>query len=111
MGTTVSTTQLSAEVAKQAGVAQEQAQGVLQAWQTLATQRLMQGDRVHLTGFGTFKCTERAARNGTNPKTRQPMEIQPSTTVTFRPSDTLKRAVATGPPGEAEQEQAVGAYI
>jgi DNA-binding protein HU-beta len=36
---------------------------------------LKQGDKVTLTGFGTFQCVQRAARTGRNPKTGKEIKI------------------------------------
>ena len=36
-------------------------------------------------GFGAFETRQRAARDGHNPKTGDPIRIQASTTVAFRP--------------------------
>ena len=41
-------------------------------------------------GFGTFETRERAARDGRNPQTGEPMQIKASTTVAFRPASALK---------------------
>lgn len=45
---------------------------------------------VQLVGFGTFKVTERKARTGVNPKTRQKIKIPKSKTVKFSVGKDLK---------------------
>jgi len=45
---------------------------------------------VQLIGFGTFKVSERAAREGRNPKTGEKMKIAASKSVRFSPSSNLK---------------------
>lgn len=45
---------------------------------------------VQLIGFGTFEVRERKARNGINPKTKEPIKIKASKTVAFKPSQALK---------------------
>lgn len=50
-------------------------------------------DKVSITRFGTFRKKIRKGRIGFNPATRQRMEIQPSTTVGFTPSETLRNGV------------------
>lgn len=47
---------------------------------------------VQLIGFGTFKATKRAARNGVNPRTGEPLKIKASKTVKFKPGAALKAA-------------------
>ena len=41
-------------------------------------------------GFGSFETRQRAARDGRNPQTGEPMKIKASTTVAFRPATALK---------------------
>jgi len=55
---------------------------------------LSNGEDVTITGFGTFGVTERAAREGRNPQTGEPMQIPAGKTPRFRPGTQLKRAVA-----------------
>lgn len=43
-----------------------------------------------IVGFGTFKTTERAAREGRNPQTGAPIAIPASKSVHFKPSSQLK---------------------
>ena len=45
---------------------------------------------VQLLGFGTFRVAERAARMGTNPKTREKIKIKKSKTVKFSVAKNLK---------------------
>ena len=58
------------------------------------TAELTAGNRVQLAGFGIFETKTRQARTGRNPKTNEVIEIPASTSVTFKPSKTLKDAVA-----------------
>jgi DNA-binding protein HU-beta len=55
---------------------------------------LSQEEEVTITGFGTFKITHRAAREGRNPQTGEPIQIPAGKTPGFRPGTQLKRAVA-----------------
>ena len=48
---------------------------------------------VQLIGFGTFRVAERAARMGTNPKTREPLKIKKSRTVRFSAGKELKNRI------------------
>ena len=45
---------------------------------------------VQLIGFGTFRVTERKARNGINPKTREKIKIKKSKSVRFSVGKELK---------------------
>ena len=48
-----------------------------------------------VVGFGTFPKKKRAARTGRNPATGEPMQINASTTVGFKPSQGLKDSLRT----------------
>ena len=59
------------------------------------TKAVAGGDSVALIGFGTFKATERAAREGKNPKTGEKIKIAATTVPKFSAGATFKTAVAT----------------
>jgi DNA-binding protein HU-beta len=52
-----------------------------------------QGDSVALVSLGTFKAAHRAAREGRNPATGEPLSIKASTLPKFVPSATFKAKV------------------
>ena len=52
------------------------------------------GERVTLTGFGTFERVERPARTGRNPRTGDPLVIAASAAPRFHPGTALRAAVA-----------------
>ena len=60
------------------------------------TTALAAGERVTLTGFGTFEATARAARTGRNPRTGEPLEVAATTVARFHPGATLRAQVAAG---------------
>ncbi|NLG62555.1 MAG: HU family DNA-binding protein, partial [Candidatus Cloacimonetes bacterium] len=51
------------------------------------------GDRVQISGFGTFETRERKARTGRNPRTGTEIRIGPTVSASFRPGKALKDAV------------------
>lgn len=51
---------------------------------------LKNGDRVNISGFGTFAVSSRAARPGRNPKTGESIEIAASKAAKFKPGKQLK---------------------
>lgn len=57
------------------------------------TKAVASGDSVALIGFGTFKAVERAARDGKNPKTGEPLQIAAATVPKFTAGATFKAAV------------------
>jgi DNA-binding protein HU-beta len=51
---------------------------------------LKQGDKVNVSGFGTFSVSTRKARVGRNPKTGESIEIAASRAAKFKAGKTLK---------------------
>ena len=52
--------------------------------------QLLDGDRVHIVGFGTLEIVERRARRGRNPATGKAIELPARQALVFRPSRALK---------------------
>ena len=48
--------------------------------------KLGDGDKVQITGFGTFLVRQKRERRGRNPQTGEEMVIKPRGSVVFRPS-------------------------
>jgi DNA-binding protein HU-beta len=55
------------------------------------TQALSVGDRVTISGFGTFGTTAREARTGRNPRTGEQIQISASRFVKFKSAKQLKQ--------------------
>lgn len=87
-------TEWIAAAAELSGVTKKDAEQVLNAALDVAAQALTAGERVQLTGFGTFEVKEREARVGRNPRTREAVEIPATRVPQFKPSKTLKDSVA-----------------
>ncbi|MCG2685852.1 HU family DNA-binding protein [Candidatus Parcubacteria bacterium] len=54
---------------------------------------LARGEKVTVTGFGTFEVRQRAARMGRNPQTGAPLHIPATKTPAFKAGKGLKDAV------------------
>ena len=57
------------------------------------TEELKKGNKISIVGFGTFAVSERAAREGRNPRTGETVQIAARRAVTFKPGAALKEAV------------------
>lgn len=57
------------------------------------TKALARGEEVAVSGFGSFKATKRAARQGVNPKTGEKIQIAASVAPKFKAAKALKDAV------------------
>lgn len=66
---------------------------VIDSMVEMVTKSLKSGDKVTLTGFGTFKVSNRAARVGINPQTKAKIQIPAMTVPKFTAGKALKEAV------------------
>ncbi len=80
-------------VADRANVSQKEAKQVIDAALDIITESLKGGEKVTLTGFGTFEVRQRQEREGVNPQTRQKIKIAATKTPGFIASSTLTEAV------------------
>ncbi len=55
---------------------------------------LSRGEEVAVAGFGSFRVTKRAAREGVNPRTGEKIQIAAKTLPKFKAAKALKDAVA-----------------
>ena len=61
--------------------------------ENITIKSILEGDKVLISGFGTFKVNSRKERKGVSPKTKEMMIIPASKTVSFKPSNRLKDAM------------------
>ncbi len=80
-------------VAERAKVSQKETKQIIDAALDVITEALARGEKVTLTGFGTFEVRSRQAREGVNPQTREKIQIPATKTPGFSASSTLKEAV------------------
>lgn len=86
--------ELVAKVAKESNVSQAQAAAVINNALQSIVDALKAGDKVTLTGFGTFEVRKTAARTGTNPRTKQKIQIAAGKRATFSAGTLLREAVS-----------------
>ncbi len=84
---------LVAAVAEKAELSKKDAEAAVKAVFDAVTEALEQGDKVQLIGFGTFEVSERAAREGRNPRTGETMKIEASKMPRFKAGKALKDKV------------------
>ena len=68
-------TQLVDVVAAKAELKKKEAEAAVSAVVAAITEALEAGEKVQLSGLGTFEVKERAERTGRNPKTRESITI------------------------------------
>lgn len=69
------------------------AETVVNAFVSTITNCLKSGDKVTLTGFGTFSVSHRAARTARNPRTGEPIQVKAAKVPKFKAGAGLKSAV------------------
>ena len=87
-------TALIAIAAENAGLTKKDTERVLNACIDAITNSLVKGEKVQLSGFGTFEAKEREARVGRNPHTKEAIDIPATRVPTFKASKALKDYVA-----------------
>ena len=81
-------------VAQSSGVAKKDVERVLNAAIDAMSQALIRGEKVQLSGFGTFEVKTRQARVGRNPHTKEQVQIPATRVPQFKPSQGLKENIA-----------------
>jgi len=86
--------ELIAKVAKTTGLSQADAGKAVNAVLETIVGALKAGDKVMLTGFGSFQVRKTAARTGFNPRTREKIKIAAGKRPAFSAGSTLKSVVS-----------------
>ena len=75
------------------GLKSEEIEQVVDIFFDEIAQRLAEGGRVELRGFGAFSTRERAARTGRNPRTGETVDVPAKRVPYFRPGKEMRRAL------------------
>ena len=85
--------ELIAQMAAVAGISNEKARIALDTAIIAIGGALSEGDDAAIMGFGTFSLQRREARTGRNPSTGEPIQIEASNAIRFKPAKSLRDAV------------------
>lgn len=80
-------------ISRSASVSKAEAGRLLDTMLDAIASALARGEKVTITGFGTYEVRERAARMGRNPQTGAPLHIPASKSPAFRAGKGLKDRV------------------
>ncbi len=80
-------------VAEKTDISKKEVEIVIDEMMEAITKSLQNGEKVALTGFGTFRVSQRSARTGINPQTKEKIEIPAMTVPKFTAGKALKEAV------------------
>ena len=89
----MSKTDLVEFIAAEAGLTKADAARAVDAYAKGIEKGLKESGKVSLVGFGTFKTSERAARDGINPLTKEPLHIDAKVVASFKAGSKLKDAL------------------
>lgn len=86
-------TELIAAAAQSAGLTKKDTERVINAALDAITASLAAGDKVQISGFGSFEVKAWEARIGRNPHTKEAIEIPATNVPVFKASKALKDTV------------------
>ena len=92
-GMTITRGHLSAAIAMQVGLSQQDSRELLDMILDKIAEELIAGDDVKIQSFGTFSVRNKNQRTGRNPKTGASVPIEPRRTLSFKASGILKDKV------------------
>jgi len=78
------------------GFSKKEAGEIVEAVFVIIKDKLRSGEKVKISGFGTFAVNHKRARQGRNPQTGVPITIDSRSVLTFKPSQVLKERVFDG---------------
>ena len=85
--------ELITSVSKEVKISKASAEKAVNAFTNSVTKALKKGDKLALTGFGTFSIAKRKARIGRNPQTWKEIKIPARKVVKFKAGNLLKSSV------------------
>lgn len=85
--------ELIEKVAKKANLTKSAASDAVNQTFALIRDSLVRGEKIVITGFGTFLVRSRAARRGRNPQTGQTIQIPSKKLPSFTAGKTIKRLI------------------
>ncbi len=85
--------EIVAMVADKMNLTRKDAEGAIDAFLEAICEGLSNGDKVVISGFGTFEVRDRVARSGRNPRTGEEIIIPGQKTPAFKAGKLLKDAV------------------
>jgi DNA-binding protein HU-beta len=85
--------ELIAGIGKEAKISKASAEKAINAFTNTVMKALKKGDKLALTGFGTFSVAKRRARTGRNPQTGKEIKIPATRVAKFKAGKLLRSAV------------------
>jgi DNA-binding protein HU-beta len=89
----MNTIEIADQIASQQGLTKAAAKQAIETVVAAIVTAAAQGEEVSLSGFGKFKVTSRAEREGRNPATGAMIKIAASKKLSFTPAKAVKEAL------------------
>ena len=86
-------TELITRISEKTELSKKDAEIAINAFIDVVVDTLVSGEKITITGFGSFEVVERAARTGRNPRTGKSIPIPKYKSPKFKPSKNLKETV------------------
>ena|SRR3989338_4234770 len=102
-GKTLTKADLVDHIFEKVGVTKKDATEVVECIFESIKKVLHDGERVKISGFGSFSIQNKRERVGRNPKTGEEMTISARSRVTFKPSPVLRAVLNREPPCPKEK--------
>jgi len=80
-------------LAEKIGISKRKAESTLNTLVEIIEEKIKKGEKVTITGFGTFDLGKRAARRGVDPRTKKEIQIPAMAMPRFRAGKHLKENV------------------
>jgi DNA-binding protein HU-beta len=77
-------------IAEQAGISKKEAAAAFDAFVDYISESCQRGERCSIPGLGSFNVTQRKAREGRNPRTKEKITIPASKNVRFKAGKELR---------------------
>ncbi|MEG1607811.1 MAG: HU family DNA-binding protein [Mucinivorans sp.] len=90
---TMNKSQLVDAIAAESKLTKIDAKKALEAFVSVTSKALKEGDKIALVGFGSFAVSEKPARSGRNPRTGETIQIAAKKTVKFKSGTELTDTV------------------
>jgi DNA-binding protein HU-beta len=84
-------------IAEQAGISKKEATAAFDAFVGYISDSCQRGERCAIPGLGSFSVTDRKAREGRNPRTKETITIPASKNVRFKAGKDLRDVLHTAP--------------
>lgn len=85
--------ELIAAIAEKGGYTKKEAESALNAVIDTITSSLENGEKVAISGFGSFEVRDRAAKESINPATKEPVHVPAKKVPAFKAAKALKEIV------------------